>query len=105
MNRKEGRNIMVLPLDDMEHELSEMIYRLMLSHMERRLRAMLGEKKTKELIDEVAKDTCASMLGKVGADAEFAGFTLANLDEIVNGTVDFSDFLDFKMNGVQGTGS
>ena len=45
------------------------------------------------------------MLGKVGADAEFAGFTLANLDEIVNGTVDFSDFLDFKMNGGQGTGS
>ena len=96
---------MVLPLDEMEHELSEMIYRLMLSHMERRLKAMLGEKETKELIDEVAKDTCTSMLGKVGADAEFAGFTLANLDGIVNGTVDFSDFMDLKMNGVQGTGS
>ena len=73
--------------------------------MERRLCAMLVEKKTKELIDEVAKDTCVSMLGKVGADGEFAGFTLANLDGIVNGTVGFSDFLDSKKNGSQGIGS
>ena len=81
------------------------ILKLMLAHIESKLPAMLGEKKTKEFIDEVAKDTCASMLDAVGADSEFRGFTLANLDEIVNGTVDFSDFLDFKMNGSQGIGS
>ena len=45
------------------------------------------------------------MLDAVGADSEFRGFTHANLDGIVNGTVDFSDFLNFKKNGVQGTGS
>lgn len=45
------------------------------------------------------------MLDAVGADSEFRGFTNANLDGIVNGTVDFSDFLKFKKNGSQGIGS
>ena len=45
------------------------------------------------------------MLDAVGADSEFRGFTHANLDGIVNGTVDFSDFLKFKKNGSQGIGS
>lgn len=45
------------------------------------------------------------MLDAVDADSEFRSFTNANLDGIVNGTVNFTDFLNFKKNGVQGTGS
>lgn len=82
-----------------------MILQNMLNHMETKMRSKFGDAAAEEIINEVAKETTVSMLDAVGADSEFRGFTHANLDGIVNGTVDFSDFLDFKMNGGQGTGS
>lgn len=82
-----------------------MILKNMLKHMETKLRSALGDEKATEIIDDVAKETTVSMLDAVDADSEFRSFTNANLDGIVNGTVNFTDFLNFKKNGVQGTGS
>ena len=90
----------------MEEDVIEMmILKNMLKHMETKLRSKFGDAVAEEIIDEVAKETTVSMLDAVGADSEFRGFTNANLDGIVNGTVDFSDFLKFKKNGSQGIGS
>ena len=88
-----------------EAVIEMMILKNMLRHMENHLRSALGDEKATEIIDDVAKETTVSMLDAVGADSEFRGFTCANLDEIVNGTVDFSDYLNFKKNGSQGIGS
>ena len=88
-----------------EAVIEMMILKNMLKHMETKLRSKFGDTVAEEIIYEVSKETTISMLDAVGADSEFRGFTHANLDGIVNGTVDFSDFLNFKKNGVQGTGS
>ncbi len=82
-----------------------MILKHMLAHMEIKLRSKFGDTVAEEIINEVSKETTVSMLDEVDADAEFRGFTQANLEGIVNGTVDFSDFLNVKKNGSQGIGS
>ena len=81
------------------------ILKHMLAHMESKLRSKFGDTVAEEIIDEVSKETTVSMLDAVGADSAFRGFTMANLEGIVNGTVDFSDFLNVKKNGSQGIGS
>ena len=81
-----------------------MILQSMLNHMETKMRHKFGDAAAEEIINEVAKETTVSMLDAVGADSEVRGFTQANLDAIVNGTVNFTDFLNFKKNGVKGTG-
>ncbi len=90
-------------MEDADIEI--MILQNMLNHMETKIRSKFGDAAAEEIINEVAKETTVSMLDAVGADSEFRGFTQANLEEIVNGTVDFSDFLKFKKNGSQGIGS